>query len=180
MSVLKMSKETGIPSYRIYKWIDGKGKPKAEDTSTLEKWLNGNLDIVPNEKQKFVSNPNDPAYLAGQLAMAERFIARLEADHADARSDKEKLFKALEDAQKTINEVLKPIKEQTQEILTNSKVVRENTMDGIIEMQSEHRVIMDTLDQIAKQPIGTTFGKADILEGAAQELRKGHKKSVHK
>jgi transcriptional regulator with XRE-family HTH domain len=106
---------------------------------------------------------------------AEAWAQKMEAHYNDMKN-------ALEKAQTTINEVLKPMKEQTQEILINSKEVRENTMDGIIEMQSEHRAIMDTLDQIAKQPIGTTVGKADILEGASQDLRSKSrmKKSAHK
>lgn len=124
----------------------------------------------------------DPAYLAGQLAMAERLIAKLESDHAEAKADKEKLFSVLAAAQNTINEVLKPIKDQTQEILTNSKELKENTMDAIIEMQSEHKAMMDTIDLAAKLPVGTTVGKADILEDAAQEIRKSYhkKKNVHK
>lgn len=37
--VLKLSKESGIPSYRIYKWIDGKAAPKEEDSQKLKNWL---------------------------------------------------------------------------------------------------------------------------------------------
>jgi hypothetical protein len=92
------------------------------------------------------------------------------------------IIKDMAAGQKAITEALQPLKEQTQEILVNSKEVRENMTDAIIEMQSEHRVIMDGLDQVLKQPIGTTFGKADTLEGASQEVRaKGRiKKSAHK
>lgn len=92
------------------------------------------------------------------------------------------IIKELAAGQKAISEALRPIKEQTQEILVNSKEVRENMMDGIIEMQSEHRALMDGMDQVLKLPPGTTYGKADILEEAAQKLRsKDHKKkSAHK
>lgn len=106
---------------------------------------------------------------------AEIWAQKMEAHYNDMKN-------ALEKAQTTINEVLKPIKEQTHEILINSKEVRENMMDGIIEMQSEHRALMDGMDQVLKLPPGTTYGKADILEEAAQKLRsKDHKKkSAHK
>lgn len=113
MSVLTLSKETGIPSYRIYKWIDGKGKPKAEDTAILEEWLNTDLNKVPTGKQKVVSNPYDPAYLAGKLESKEEVLAEKEARRqeaeaitqylkeqlAQAQTEKDKLFEALAKAQ---------------------------------------------------------------------------------
>lgn len=82
------------------------------------------------------------------------------------------IIKELAAGQKSISEALQPIKEQTQEILANSKDLKENTMDAIIEMQSEHKAMMDTMDLAAKLPVGTTVGKADILEDAAQKIRK--------
>lgn len=48
VSVLKMSNDTGISAYKIYKWLAGKGNPKAEDAATIKKWLSGNLEKVPN------------------------------------------------------------------------------------------------------------------------------------
>lgn len=48
-SVLTMSKETGISASRIYKWLDNKGNPKAEDARKLEVWLNGKMELVPND-----------------------------------------------------------------------------------------------------------------------------------
>lgn len=160
------------------------GFSKGQISQVLAKTLSPSDELMKSF-YKSLNKVSTPA--SDAIAVYERIIEEKEARRLDAvawaqtmEAHYKDMKEALERAQTTINEVLKPIKEQTQEILTNSKVVRENTMDGIIEMQSEHRVIMDTLDQIAKQPIGTTFGKADILEGAAQELRKGHKKSVHK
>jgi hypothetical protein len=38
-SVLKLSNETGISAYKIYKWFDNKGSPKHEDSKKLEDWL---------------------------------------------------------------------------------------------------------------------------------------------
>jgi transcriptional regulator with XRE-family HTH domain len=54
LSVLKLSNETGIPAYRIYKWMPSKGKPKgspkSEDVKILEEWLKktaANTEEVP-------------------------------------------------------------------------------------------------------------------------------------
>lgn len=49
ISVLKLSNETGISAYKIYKWLDKKGSPKHEDSIKLEKWLKNDLEIVPHE-----------------------------------------------------------------------------------------------------------------------------------
>jgi hypothetical protein len=160
------------------------GFSKGQISQVLGKTLSPSEDLI-NEFYKSLNKvqPADP------IAIYERIIEEKEARRRDAEVWAQKMEAhyndmkdALERAQITINEVLKPIKEQTEEILINSREVRENTMDGIIEMQSEHRAIMDGLDQVLKQPIGTTFGNADILEGASQDLRsKDHKKkSAHK
>lgn len=175
-------------------------KPKAYLILNISKYAGVSADDLENKKlypedvkfnddEKDERDGNYKKSPADPIAIYERIIEEKEARRRDAEAWAQKMEahyndmkNALERAQTTINEVLKPIKEQTQEILTNSKEVRENMMDGIIEMQSEHRAIMDGVDQILKQPIGTTFGKADILEEASQEIRtKDHKKkSAHK
>lgn len=45
VSVLKLSKETDIPSPRIYKWYQEGTKPKLEDAQILEKWLASKVDV---------------------------------------------------------------------------------------------------------------------------------------
>lgn len=168
MSVLTMSKETGIPAYRIYKWIDGKGKPKADDTSTLEEWLSDNLDKVQNNRVKNVSNPNDPAYLAGQLAMAERLIAKLESDHEEAKADKNKLFDALAETRQTINELLKPMVASLKDIPP--------VLDVIVRNSHEHdKEIMKALDQLVGNAPGTLEKESGkrILKGAVEQQKKG-------
>lgn len=47
VSVLKLSNETGISAYKIYKWLDGKATPKHEDSKKLEQWLRNELEDVP-------------------------------------------------------------------------------------------------------------------------------------
>jgi hypothetical protein len=166
-SVLKMSKETGIPSYRIYKWIDGKGNPKTEDAAILEQWLNGNLDIVPNKGVHLV-DPNDPAYLAGQLAMAERLIAKLEESHEEAKADKTKLFEALAETRQTINELLKPMVASLKEIPP--------VLDTIVRNSNEHdKEIMKALDQLVGNAPGTLAKESGkrILKGALEQQKTG-------
>jgi len=168
MSVLKLSKETGIPSYRIYKWIDGKGNPKANDAAILEKWLSGNLDNVPNTKNYKVSDPNDPAFIAGQLAMAERLIAKLEADHDEARADKEKLFDALAETRQTINDLLKPMVASLKDIPP--------VLDLIVRNSNEHdKEIMKALDHLVGNSPGTLEKESGkrILKDALGHQKKG-------
>jgi predicted transcriptional regulator len=169
MSVLKMSKETGIPSYRIYKWIDGKGNPKTEDAAILEQWLNGNLDIVPKRKAQYdIINANDPAYLAGQLAMAERLIAKLEESHEEAKADKNKLFDALAETRQTINDLLKPMVASLKEIPP--------VLDTIVRNSNEHdKEIMKALDHLVGNAPGTLAKEAGkrILKGAMEQQKTG-------
>ena len=144
---------------------------------------------LSDEKPAILKEKPSADFLAGKLESKEETIQQIEARRKDAeenanimREHYKDMKNALERAQITINEILKPIKEQTAEILSNSIQLKDNTMDAIIEMQSEHKAMMDTMDLAARLPVGTTVGNADILEGAAQEIRgKGHKKKhAHK
>ena len=168
LSVLTMSKETGIPAYRIYKWIDGKGNPKTEDAGKLEKWLNENLDKVPNHAEKKGSDPNESAYLAGQLAMAERLIAKLEASNEEAKADKNKLFEALAETRQTINELLKPMVTSLKEIPP--------VLDLIVRNSNEHdKEIMKALDHLVGNSPGTLQKESGkrILKSALEHQKKG-------
>ncbi len=39
LPVMKLAKETGIPVFRIYKWLDGTANPKDDDAERLQKWV---------------------------------------------------------------------------------------------------------------------------------------------
>ena len=45
--VAKVSKETGIAQDNLYKWKDGRGKPKGDEMTKLVDYMN-KLDIRPN------------------------------------------------------------------------------------------------------------------------------------
>jgi phage repressor protein C with HTH and peptisase S24 domain len=51
VNVQLLSKQTGIPADRIYKWFQRNLNPKSEDADKLREWLNSNneLVIVPRE-----------------------------------------------------------------------------------------------------------------------------------
>lgn len=51
ISILELSRQTGIPSARMYKWYKDDTNPKFEDAQTLQEWLNSksNLEEVPRE-----------------------------------------------------------------------------------------------------------------------------------
>jgi hypothetical protein len=60
-SVLKLSNETGISAYKIYKWFDHKGSPKHEDSKKLEDWLR-NLEKNPNGPENSAVAENAARY----------------------------------------------------------------------------------------------------------------------
>lgn len=66
VSVAELSTHTGIPTARIYKWLDGSAKPKHEDSKKLEVFLN-NKPIV-----------NENADLSKQIGTIEERLIRLE------------------------------------------------------------------------------------------------------
>lgn len=70
----ELSSQTGIPRARIAKWEQNKGKPKAEDLKTLEKFFSEKVEEVP-EVQESLKEP------------LERAIENLtETDRINARS----------------------------------------------------------------------------------------------
>ena len=66
VSVGELSTKTGIPTARIYKWLDGSAKPKHEDSKKLEDFLNN----IPIE--------NESADLSKQIGTIEERLIRLE------------------------------------------------------------------------------------------------------
>lgn len=174
--LVKIAAATGVPIMEFIKALN-------EEVA-----FNGFKDEKP-------SNAGRPSadYLAGKLESKEETIQQIEARRQDAermaklmqqhyedgKAEKNTILQTLNRNQEVMIELLKPIKEKTEAILTNSAEVKDNMSYAVIEMQSEHRAIMDTLDKIGKLPAGTTVGRADILEDAAHAgMKKGHKKSV--
>lgn len=76
LPVSKLSKETGIPAARIYKWKDRNSKITAEDAATLENWA-GKLDNSPKGE---VSESDLTATAKELLALYRERIAELKED----------------------------------------------------------------------------------------------------
>lgn len=96
LSVLKISKETGIPAYRIYKWLDGKANPKHEDVQILEKWLSKGVEKLTKEKPPEEPTYDDTRELIKALrehneTLKNQVQSSLTALHAELRSNRELL-----------------------------------------------------------------------------------------
>lgn len=101
-----------------------------------------NTPFVFDKEEDSIVNEHSPEYLAGKLIgkleIKDEVIAQIEARRKDIEAFAEKMEahysdmkNALERAQKTIIEILNPMKEQTQEILSNSKEVKQDTSLGL-------------------------------------------------
>jgi aspartyl/asparaginyl-tRNA synthetase len=159
------------------------GFSKGQISQVLGKTLSPSDDLI----KEFYKSLNK-VQSADSIAIYERIIEEKEARRRDAEAWAQKMEahyndmkNALERAQTTINEVLKPIKEQTAEILTSSKKAQEALQSLKTEVVSEHGEMMETLDQIAGNEPGTTAAKAGTLELAHRvQLQKGKKASTGK
>lgn len=80
VSTLKISKETGIPSDRMYKWYEGKGNPKFEDVQKLRAWLDKRVEKVPHGT-KLESDPLTALIESNRdLAESNKILAQSHAD----------------------------------------------------------------------------------------------------
>ena len=119
------------------------------------------------------------------IRKAEEFAEKMESHYEDMKVEKAELIKTLnknqiilDKAQDAILEVLKPIKEQTAEILINSKQTADHLAEFANEVRVEHRVLMDVADKAAGQQIGTSRAAAGNAELIVQQKRSG-KGSLH-
>lgn len=106
ISVRRFAESTGIPMDRVYKWLQGKGTPKSEDTLAITRWLQS--EKVPNgilEEQKFeyttnyskaatATDHNDPPkdmlerLIQSNFLLAQAANTKAEADKVKAETDK--------------------------------------------------------------------------------------------
>lgn len=68
VNVSELSRNTGILAPRIYKWLEGKGRPKVEDAQKLNNWYR-KLDKVQNHLEEEEIN-----YQSHRLALKNRNI----------------------------------------------------------------------------------------------------------
>lgn len=174
-------------------YVVGRTEPDLTTLKTIIKVLGIEREIstylleqnVPFPKNEVVEFKDSPAYLAGKLAVKDEVIAEKEARRIDAMEIAKKMEDhyqdmktALERAQVTINEILKPIKEHSADILINSKETADHLAELANEVRVEHRVMMDSIDVAAEQPIGTTRAKAGNVELIVKQEHSGKGKQT--
>lgn len=102
--------------------------------------------------------------------ISEKEERKLESDARAERAekDKERLYGIIE--------------KYLVDIHSNSKEIVDDISALTIEIQAEHRAMMDTMDVAAKQPIGTTRAAAGTVELASgqEHLNKGKKTGIDK
>lgn len=161
--ILNISRLAGISSADLET-----KKLKAEDIK-IDFTLVDKVDKDENGVQPGVENTYSADYLAGQLAMAERLIAKLEEDKVEARADKTELYQALAETRQTINELLKPMVLSLKEIPP--------VLDSIVRNSTEHdKEIMKALDHLVGNKPGTLQKESGkrILKGALEHRKKGN------
>lgn len=159
-------------SHRMYqRYEEGKfPKFKSDKIQELDRYLDTNIYELLYDKKNTQSGIDQSSadFLAGQLAMAERLIAKLEENNEEAKSDKDKLFEALAETRQTINELLKPMVTSLKEIPP--------VLDVIVRNSNEYdREIMKALDRLEGNASGTLEKEAGkrILKSAVEQQRKG-------
>lgn len=161
--IATLTERTGFSKGQISQIVNKKLLP----SEAFINKFNESFKIVPRGKIESDISPYDPAFLAGQLNMAERLIAQLESDHEEAKADKKLLFDALTETRQTLNELLKPMAVSLEKIPP--------VLDTILRNSFEHdKVIMKALDQIVGNPPGTHQKESGkhIIKGALEQRKK--------
>lgn len=113
VSVLELSRQTGIPSPRIYKWYQSDTNPKLEDAEVLESWIKGeSLEETPSmvEEKEVQFAPLTRSSLEKSIenltenelrttAVIERLVGLLERSMSSVPPGKEPLVQTPADTQ---------------------------------------------------------------------------------
>jgi transcriptional regulator with XRE-family HTH domain len=160
-----------IPSFDIVvKMSIVSGVPIAEFAATIDDNLaiHKEFDEIPTVKAKPSAD-----FLAGKLESKEETIQQVEARRQDAVAMSLKMEahyndmkNALERAQETINEVLKPIKETVIAIKSNSEATLVDLQQIRNMTRADDLSIMEGTDKILGRELGTTATEASIVEHA--------------
>lgn len=86
ISVLKFSNETGIPSPRVYKWLNGTGNPKTGDMITIQRWL-AQKNVELEHGMAAPATTTRPNPLAGKTSTEWRIIRYLINEIASLRAE---------------------------------------------------------------------------------------------
>jgi hypothetical protein len=157
--------------------------------SINKEWVEtGNGEMIIPIKNKSI-NKEDPSQIFLDTSTIkvtlQDYIDLLKTmNHKEEERSKEliSIIKELAAGQKAISDALLPVKEMSEEILTNSKKTQGDLRALKTEVVAEHGEMMETLDQIAGNEPGTTAAKAGTVELAhqVQKNQKGKKANMGK
>lgn len=154
ISALKISKMTGIPAYRIYKWLDGKAKPKAEDSKLLEQWLKDCLEEVPTNGNKKATEP-----VADEINQGLKREIKLLQDH---------------------NQTLKDIILTNLTAIQSSLGMNYQLLESIhVQQTTDDQVIFRHLEKMRNLKAGSISAEADKLELDVEVKRRQKGKIQH-
>ena len=74
MNIQDLSKETGIPATRIYKWYSKDLNPKYDDVQVLQQWLNSNNGLEQVPRETLGPSYRDQLWLGKVLPTEENYI----------------------------------------------------------------------------------------------------------
>lgn len=83
-----VSRETGIPYDRMFKWKSGKGKPKKDDYDTLVRYFENGIKSIEVNQHLGLDNNHKVEYLEKEISSLEAIIEDLRKDKAMLINDK--------------------------------------------------------------------------------------------
>lgn len=138
----------------LYKWEKGHKPTDPEDYIKLERWLKGELENVLNNNSLKPSIVTEGGDIAQPTNLYERLIAAEEARRKEVEDRRIR-------AEKQADEYLQIIKDNLTALLLSSSKSQELLLKIWDEQTSDDLVMMDNQDEAAKNPKGTSAGKAD-------------------
>jgi hypothetical protein len=169
---------TAMATYKkntVSGYISGRVKASQEFRTKFEQVFNLKLadfqDELPKISEIEKKEESSQAFLAGKLAGKEEVIQQIEARRLDAVSWAEKEREDKVRAEKEKDRLYDIIEKYLADIHANSVEIASDLSALTLEVQAEHRAIMDTVDKAAGQRIGTTYENADKIEIASQKER---------
>lgn len=168
LNVADISRRTGIPGTRIYKWLDGKGNPKVVDSGKILDWAANNLEVVPNSVQtnESLAQPDasipEPTPMQILAVLADAFKAQAEM----MRNIESKM--AQETTQAIIQEAVKKLDDKAKEIGTN--LIRTLTVVESARIVQDRSQI-ELLDHLRKLKAGKDLPSQD--EGKRSRQKNG-------
>lgn len=148
ISVVRLSKNTGIPQDRIYSWLRGKGNPKAEDQKILDGVMG--IGITPNELETKKPTSND----AGEV-IADPQIPGMYQDIVRELIESSKAQRVLIQSQADISKALLEERQLIRDTANAAiELAGKATSPAIFATKSEVGVVRTSLERLEKSVDG--------------------------